>query len=166
MQTTTENKLALFQHTQPDLIEGLFTKEKANDAGKVTSLTLALETRKTVAKRLGVAPNKENADKIDAEILRMKDTLKMAGIGEIAKLAASPEWTGSAFRISTNKSGSKTRATFALETVNRLGHRISDEQLVKALANLSEEQQLAMIEKADAFKRTLQPAVELAEVEA
>ena len=165
MSTNTNKTLALFQFTQPDLIGGLKPATKANDAGKVTSIVLSLETRKVVAARLGLTMNKDNAAQIDAEILRMKDTLKTAAIGEMAKLASDPNWTGGSFRVSQSKSG-QTRATMSLVSVNRSTNTVSEDQLVKALMNLSEDQQVALMEKAEAAKKLLSPATELETVEA
>jgi hypothetical protein len=166
MQTQTvsaeNSQLALFNMTSPALPSSIGTKVGKNkDTGAVTSISLSLETRKLVATRLKLTDNADNRDTITAEIIKMKDAVKMAGIGEIAKLAASPNWTGAAFRISTNKKGDKQKASFTLETVNRTGHKVSSEQLVKALASMSEEQRLEVLDKADAAGRALGKIVEL-----
>jgi hypothetical protein len=164
-QTTADpaaQTLELFTLTTPELPSGIGSRVNKNGAGRILSINITLETRKLVAARLGVTMNKENAPKIDAAILKMKDAVKMAGIGEIAKLAANPNWTGAAFKMSVSKSG-KQRATFSLESVNRLGHTVSEDQLVKALASMSEEQQIDIMEKADAAKRELGQAIELAD---
>lgn len=162
MQTQTQNnQLALFNMTSPALPASIGTKVNKNDAGAITSISLSLETRKNVAKRLGLTDNADNRDTITAEIIKMKDAVKMAGIGEIAKLASSPNWTGAAFRISTNKKGDKQKASFTLETINRSGHKVTDEQLVKALASLTEDQQVALMERAEVAKRTMGAALEL-----
>ncbi len=153
-QANSKKDLVLFQFTQPDLMDGLFIADKKNDAGVTTSFTLSQENRKAVAKRLGLTMNKDNASQIDKEILRMKDALKTAAFGEFAKLATDPNWTGGAFRIAQSKNGQR-RATLSLVTVNRSGHTLTEEQLVKALANLSEDEQVALMEKSEAFKRGL-----------
>lgn len=153
-QQANDESLVLFQFTQPDLMDGLFVADKKNEAGVTTSFTLQQENRKAVAKRMNLTMNKDNAPKIDAEIIRMKDALKSAAFGEFAKLATDPNWTGGSFRIAQNKNGSR-KATLSLVTVNRSGHTISEEQLVKALANMSEDEQVALMEKSEAFKRGL-----------
>lgn len=162
MQTQqTNNQLALFTLTSPALPASIGTKVNKNDAGNITSLSLSLENRKTIAKRINLTDNSENRDTITTEILKMKDAVKMAGIGEIAKLAASPNWTGAAFRISTNKKGDKQKASFTLETVNRSGHKVTEDQIVKALSMMTEDQQVEIMEKAERVQRTMGKAIEL-----
>lgn len=152
----TDSQLALFTLTSPALPASIGSKVGTNkETGQITSISLSLENRKAIAKRLNLTDNAENRDTITAEIIKMKDAVKMAGIGEIAKLAASPNWTGAAFRISTNKKGDKQKASFTLETVNRSGHKVTEEQLVKALASMTEDQQVALMEKAERIQRGL-----------
>lgn len=162
MQTqNTNGQLALFTITSPSLPSSVSTKVKQNEDGRVTSLSLVMETRKLVAKRLGLTDNADNRETITAEILKMKDAVKVAGIGEIVKLAASDNWTGAAYRISTNKKGDKQKATFTLESVNRTGHKVTRDELVKALAAMNEDEQVEIMEQAERAARTLGKAIEL-----
>jgi hypothetical protein len=157
--------LELFTLTTPELPSGIKMVDKANDKGAVTSIRVTLENRKAIAARLGITSNAENADKITAELLKLKDAVKTAGFGEMAKLATSPNWTGAAFSISTNKKGNKQKATFSLESVNRLGYTATPEQLEKALATMSPEQVKALLEKAASLKASLAAPTELVELE-
>jgi hypothetical protein len=158
--------LELFTLTTPSLPTGLALKDKTNDKGAVTSIRVTLENRKAIATRLGITNNTENADKITAELLKLKDAVKTAGFGEMAKLATSPNWTGAAFSISTNKKGNKQKATFSLESVNRLGYTATPEQLEKAIASMTPEQVKALLEKAETLKRDMGAVVELKELPA
>lgn len=166
MQTqNTNGQLALWSLTSPELPGSISTKVKMNaDNTKASSISLVMETRKIVAKRLGLTDNADNRETISAEILKMKDALKMAGIGEIAKLAASDNWTGAAYRITQNKKGDKQKATFTLESVNRTGHKVTRDELVKALAAMNEDEQVEIMEQAEAAARTLGKAIELVDV--
>ncbi len=156
----TKQQLALFQFTSPNLVDGMTESAKKNESGRVTSLSLSLETRKAVAKRLGLTANKDNAQVIDNEVLRLKDNLKKMALGEFVKLATDPNWTGGTFRVSQAKNGQK-RATMSLVTVARASHNISEEQLVKALAMMSEDQQVALMERAEGFKKSLSEPTEV-----
>lgn len=162
MQTQTKNNgLELFTLTQPSLIDGLVTKPgKPNDAGKVLSLSLVAETRKAVAARLGLVANADNAEAIDREMLRQRDNMSVAGFGEVAKAIASGNWTGKSFKVMTNKAGTETSMAFAIKTANRNRHRITEEQLVKALSSLTSDQIAALELKAEAARAMLAPATE------
>ena len=147
----TKTDLALFQFTQPDLLDGMSGVSKQTESGS-RSITLTLETRKAVAARLGLTMNKDNAAAIDTEILRMKDAMKTVGIAEVVKAASSPNWTGGALKISQNKAGDKSRMTISLVSVNRNGHKLSEEQIVKAMAGLTDEQLTAYMARAEELK--------------
>jgi len=115
---------------------------------------LVLETRKLVAERLGLGrPNKDNAHLIDAEIDRMKAAGKKMMAGEAARLFADDNWTFAAMGVSQAKSG-KQRASFALETkLPPKAFEVTHEQLVKALAKLSEDEQVKAMEEAESLNR-------------
>ncbi len=150
MQTETKTQLSLFNLTKPELVDGLMTKlGKPNEKGQVLSVSLVAETRKAVADRMGLVNNDENRELIDKEMLRQRDNLSVSGFGEVAKAVASGNWTGKSFRVSTNKKGTETTMAFALKTVNRNAHRVSEEQLVKALASMNRDQIAALELKAE-----------------
>jgi hypothetical protein len=155
----TKKELALFQFTQPDLLDGMGATQKESTNG-AKSITLTLESRKLVAARLGLTPNKDNAERIDAEILRMKDAMKTVGIAEMVKMSTSQNWTGGALRISQNKAGDKQRATFTMVSVDRTGRKLSEEQIVKALASMTDEQRTAILGKAET-QQAGEPAIEM-----
>lgn len=171
------NQVALFTFTQPELMAGIGTVAKKNgvvvDAIGLTaeqdkdsvSLTLKLDNRKAVADRLGLKLNKDNASRIDAELLRMKDVLKKAAIGEMVKLATDPNWTGGSYRLAQMKNGTQ-RATMSMVSVNRNAGRLSAEDLAKALASLTEDEQVAIMERAEAMAKLLTPAIEVDEAKA
>lgn len=143
----TNNELALFTLTTPTLDTGLNTFKKINDAGAVVSMKLVLEKRKEVAARLGLTSNKGNAPAIDTEINRVKDAFKAVAVGEFMKAAASDMWTGSGFGITRNKAG-KSRMSMSIESRVKVNHTVSDDQLAKALAGLSDDQVKALLLKA------------------
>lgn len=163
MQTQVRNnELELFTLTKPSIIDGLSTRPgKPNDKGQILSLSLVAETRKAVAARLGLVANAENAETIDKEMLRQRDNLSVSGFGEVAKAVASGNWTGKSFKVSTNKSGTETSMAFAIKTVNRNRHRITEDQLVKALSSLTSDQIAALELKAEAARASLGEIVEL-----
>jgi hypothetical protein len=166
MKQQTSKQVALFG-TQPELLAGLHLVGKKNGAdiqvaGAIPAVAgedkvqvkLVLETRKIVAERLGLGrPNKDNAHLIDAEIDRMKAAGKKMMAGEVARLMADENWTFSAMGVSQAKSG-KQRAAFALETkLPPKAFEVTREQLVKALARLSEDEQTAALEEAESLAR-------------
>lgn len=151
---TTQN-LELFQFTQPpEQFPAGMTTTKLDATGKPVSITLALERRKDAASRLGLK-GKDNAATLSSALLGISDRMKESALGEFVKLGASPEWTGGRFTLRQAKNGSK-RATLTLVSVNRNTHTVSEDQLVKALAMLSEDEQIALLEKATAQQK--QPA--------
>lgn len=162
------NQQVLFTLTEPELPSvGVITKENRNDKNRLTGIVLAPQSRKIVAAGLNLTMNKDNAAAIDQQMLRAKDAIKTAGIGEIAKLAASPNWTGAKFSMAFGKNGKK-KATFALESVSRDGGKVSEDQLVKALAGLSDDAMNVLLQKAEEAKVNMfnaaKPVTELAEV--
>ena len=164
MQTNTNTQLALFQMISPSLPEGIGQKPKINDKGRVTSIRVTLENRKAIAARLGIENNKENADTITAELLKMTDAVRNNGFAEIAKLALSPNWTGAGFSVSVNKKG-KQKATFSMQSVDRLGLKATPEQCEKAIASMTAAQVKTMLERGAALKKSLEAAVELETLE-
>ncbi len=148
-----ETQIALFNLTTPELstVVGLAQKQKLNDKNELVGITLSLEKRKDAAKRFGLV-GKTNVDALNKVLLGLSDKIKEASIGEFAQMAASPEWTGSRMSVSVNKSGVK-RATMSLVSVNRQSHKVTPEQLAEALASMSEEQQIAIMEKAEDIQK-------------
>lgn len=144
-------ELTLFQYTQPSLLPGLNLVPKKGEAGNTVGLTLSLMKRKEIAKLAGL-PNK--GDRLEKHLLELSDAIKTASIGEMAKLASDPNWTGATFRISQSKNG-KQRATMSLVTANRETKSITREQLAKALAAMSEDEKVTILDEAEALKRTL-----------
>lgn len=173
MEATNKN-LVLFQYEQPELVAGLGVKTVKNgvvvpvnsslgelEKGKDTaSMILTIDNRKAVAKRLGIVMNKENAGRIDSEILRMKDNFMKVAVADLIKRAVSGEYTGASYRVSQAKQG-KQKVALSLERVNRTAHSVSDEQFVKALASMTPEQLAEMQKKAEELKEASKPAVEL-----
>lgn len=162
MQTQEKTQLALFSLTEPKLVDGLITKlGKPNDKGQILSVSLVAETRKAVAERMDLVNNDENREAIDKEMLRQRDNLSVSGFGEVAKAVASGNWTGKSFRVSTNKKGTETTMAFALKTVNRNAHRVSEEQLVKALASMNKDQVAALELKAEQARGMAKGTIDL-----
>ena len=154
MNTTNETTLELFQFTKPaDQFPSGMTTMKRSDNGSV-AVTLALEKRKDAAKRLNLT-GKANANALTSALLGLSDKMKAAATGEFVKLAASDEWTGGRFVVRQSKNGQK-RATLSLVSVQRQA-AISQEDVVKALASMTEDQQVAILEKAEELARTKRP---------
>ena len=154
MNTTNETTLELFQFTKPaDQFPSGMTTMKRSDNGSV-AVTLALEKRKDAAKRLNLT-GKANANALTSALLGLSDKMKAAATGEFVKLAASDEWTGGRFVVRQSKNGQK-RATLSLVSVQRQA-QISQEDVVKALASMTEDQQVAILEKAEELARTKRP---------
>ena len=154
MNTTNETTLELFQFTKPaDQFPAGMTTMKRSDNGSV-AVTLALEKRKDAAKRLNLT-GKANANALTSALLGLSDKLKAAATGEFVKLAASDEWTGGRFVVRQSKNGGK-RATLSLVSVQRQA-QISQDDVVKALASMTEDQQVAILEKAEELARTKRP---------
>ena len=167
----TNKTVALFGETQPELMAGIGLVAKKNGVqveafGQIPAIAgedrvqikLVLETRSLIAARLGLGkPNKDNAHLIDAEVERMKDAGKKMMAVEAARLFADPNWTFSGMGVNQAKSG-KQRAMLALETrLPAKSFEVTPEQLVKALSKLSEDEQVALMEKAEAAKKGLEP---------
>lgn len=149
MSTNTETGLALFTLTQPDLtgIVGFKQTERKNNENTVVGMTLTLEGKKDAAKRLG---KPQKSSEVTEELLRLGNRIKEIGVAEVLKMAASPEWTGANVRVTKNKAGVKR---FALALVSVPDKRqLTKEQLAKALATMSEEEQIAVMEQAEAIK--------------
>ena len=142
----TNNTLELFQFTQPTVpTEGFVQKTRQNADKQVVGLSLTLESRRDMAKRLQL-PTKSSA--LDEQILATSNRIKEIGIGEALKMAASPEWTGARVAVTRNKAGVK-RFTLALMSVADK-RTVTKEQLVKALAGMTEDEQVAILEEAEA----------------
>jgi hypothetical protein len=151
MNTTTETTLELFQFTKPESQFPVgMTTSKQYENGSL-SVTMALEKRKDAAKRLGLTGNA-----LTSALLGLSDKMKAAATGEFVKLAASDEWTGGRFVVRQSKNGQKKRATLSLVSVQRQA-QISQEDVVKALASMTEDQQVAILEKAEELARTKRP---------
>lgn len=147
--TTNNKQLALFTFTAPVLLPGLNLTEKKGENGATLSMMLSLDKRKEIKRA-----TQKDGDALTAHILGLSDVIKQHGIGEFAKLAASEDWTGGNFKITESKSG-KRRATMSLVSVNREAKSISQDQLAKALANMSEDEQIKLMEMAEALKATM-----------
>ena len=153
------NQLALFTLTQPTLADGMKLGTKlAEDGQTVVSMSLSLDKRKSVAELLNLK-GKGNADKLTTELLKLSDGLKEAALGEFVKMGTSQDWTGGRFAIRQSKSGKRT-ATMTLVSANREGRVITDEELAKALSRKSEDEQVAIMERAELMKAPAAPAIE------
>lgn len=142
--STAPMTLELFQFTQPAFPDNLLKPGSRKDsAGKVTGLSLTVESRKTVAKSIG-QPSKSRAV-VDA-MMGASDAIKKASLDEVMKIAASPDWTGGAVRVSIAKNGTR-RATFAFKTCER-GPNISKEQLAAVLSKMTDEEQTEILNAA------------------
>ena len=159
---STENKnavrtdaLELFSKQELDF--AMFkTGERKNDDGRVAGLSLTVHGKKQVAKDLGVTIKDPRV--LDA-ILKASDRLKVASIEKMAQIAASQDWTGKAARTSISKDGTLT-ATFAFKTVKR-GPSITKDELVKALAAMSDEEQNDILNMAVSMQQESGPALEV-----
>ena len=169
-----QKSIVLFKYEQPDLIAGLGMKSVKNgqvvpavsvldaEVGKDSAaIILTMDNRKAVAKRLGVVMNKENGAKIDSEILRMKDDFMKVAATDMIKRVMSGDYTGASYRV-TQAKGGKQKVAMSIERVDRGAHDISDEQVVKALANMTPEQRAKMEQKAtEAANERRNPVIEL-----
>lgn len=145
----TNNTLELFQFTQPGTLDvGFVQKTRQNADKQVVGLSLTLESRRDMAKRLQL-PTKSSA--LDEAILATSNRIKEIGIGEALKMAASPEWTGARVAVTRNKAGVK-RFTLALMSVADK-RTVSREQIVKALAGMTEDEQIRAMEEAEALAK-------------
>lgn len=149
-------KMQLFVMTQPDLVSGLFTRETLankelpkSDTNGVRAAQLVAESRKAIAKRLGVSNTAENKTAIDAELLKAQDQLMKLAVTEMSKRALSGEWTGKAVRVSTNKKNTEQTFTVSLKTCDRIGSLPTKEQVIKYLSTLSEDEQVEVSELAE-----------------
>lgn len=149
MTTNNSNQLALFTFTAPTLLPGLNLKEKKGENGATISMMLTLDARKDIKKA-----TRKDGDALAEHILGLSDTIKSHGIGEFAKLAASADWTGGNFKITESKSG-KRRATMSLVSVNREAKQVSQEQVAKALASMTDAQVAALLEQAANIQKQL-----------
>jgi len=146
-------QISLFNFTAPELSLGIVSKVRLQDPkaaegekNPVVGMSLTIEKRKDLAKRLGLNTKTDSAQ-IDAAILALTDKVKEAAIGEFAQMAASPDWTGGRLTKRVSKSG-KVTATMNLVSCTRQTHTISREQLVEAMRQLKEDEQLAIVEAA------------------
>jgi hypothetical protein len=150
--------LVLFQYTQPEMFDGLVTNRKLQDGtnpqSPTVALSLTLESRKATRERLKLG-GRDNIEKLDRTRLELSDALKSATLGEFVKRASDPFWTGGRLSISQSKSGKQTMS-IKVVSAERGGHIVSQEQLVKALAKMSEDEQIALMEKAEELKRGLE----------
>lgn len=151
---TLGNTLELFQFTKPsEQFPAGMTSLKRSENGSV-AVTLSLEKRKYAARRLGLL-GKANNNALNAAMLGLSDKLKIAATGEFVKLAASEDWTGGRFVIRQSKNGAK-RATLSLVSVQRQA-KISQEDVVKALASMTDEEQTAILNRAVELQQAKQP---------
>jgi len=145
MNTNNNKTLELFQFTTPNVpTTGFVQKQRLNADKELVGLSLTLESRRDASKRLNL-PAKSAA--LDEQILATSNRIKEIGIGEALKMAASPEWTGARVAVTRNKSGVK-RFTLALMSVADK-RTVSREQIVKALAEMTEDEQIAVMEQAE-----------------
>ena len=152
-------ELELFQFTRPDFgaVAGhLKPVSRKNDAGKVVGLSLTIESRKIIAKDIK-EPSKSS--KVTDAILAASDSMKRAALQDVAQIVASPDWTGAGVRVSVAKNGTR-RASFVFKTVNR-GPVITKDELVKALAAMSDEEQNDILNMAVSMQQESAPAVEV-----
>lgn len=147
--TANNGQLVLF--SQPKAVEDLTGNikqgQRKNDAGEVTGLTISLESRKVVAKALGV---KQKSSAVTEALLKTSDAIKQASMREVVVLASAPEWTGGSVRVTRSKNG-VVRKTFAFNTVDRQPG-IKKDDIAAALASMTEDEQIAVYEKAEAIK--------------
>ncbi len=156
-----ETQIALFSLTTPAISTGLQQKQKLNDKQELVGITLSLEKRKDIAKRMGLPTKGAGSEQLDKVLLGLSDKIKEASIGEFAQMAASPDWTGSRMSVSVNKAGVK-RATMSLVSVNRQSHKVTPEQLTEALAAMTPEARETLMAAA---KQLAAPVTDLEELE-
>jgi hypothetical protein len=149
MSTNTNKALTLFQLTQPSF-EGLLgfkQTERINNENDVVGLTLTVEGISDTAKRLGVT--RKDPKVADARIA-LTNKIKEVGVSEAIKMLADPGWTGANIKSTVNQKGIKR---FALALISVPDSRaISRENMAKELAKMSEDEQTAIMEEAEAIK--------------
>ena len=149
-------ELELFQFTKPDfgpVAANIKPGSRKNAEGKVTGLSLSVESRKTVAKALDL-PTKDS--RVTEAILATTDAMKQAALQEVIRIASSPEWTAASIRASVDKNGTR-KAGFTFKTVDRTA--VPREQLVRAMSMLSDDEKMAIIEAAEALRKDSQAIV-------
>lgn len=158
MSTNAEKGLTLFQLTQPSF-EGLLgfkQTERKNNENATIGLTLTIEGVSDTAKRLGLT--QKNPLVADAR-RKVADKIKEVGVTEAVKMLGSPEWTGANIKTTVNKKGIKR---FALALISVPDQRaVTRETMVKELAKMSEDEQVAIMEEAESYKAEKVPAIEV-----
>lgn len=157
---------------QPDLMAGLNVKstlaDKDDANSALRSVAVNASSKKAIALSLGIANNKENSDRIEAEGLKRNDQLMQLAVKELVSRATSGEWTGKLAKISTNKKGSEQTFTVSLKSCNRLGILPSREQVIKYLARnaKTDDEQVAILDEAAAVAAEGKSPIDLKVVEA
>jgi hypothetical protein len=144
-------ELTLFQYTQPELMTGLTTQTRKNEAGQPIAISLTLLKRKEVAQKYGLQVKGEATT---AKLLQLSDVMKQTAVAEFVKMAASNDFTGAGMTVRQLKDG-RIKVNAGLVSVNRETKTITAEQLTKALAAMSEDEQIALMEKAEQLKRAI-----------
>jgi hypothetical protein len=152
-------ELTLFNYTQPELMPGLTTKTRNNEAGQPIAVSLTLLKRKDVAKAYGLqVKGQATSDKL----VELSDAMKQTAVAEFTKMAASNDFTGAGMTVRKLKDG-RMKVTAGLVSINRETKSISPEQLAKALAGMTEDQRIELIEAAEELAKS---PVEVASVPA
>jgi hypothetical protein len=137
----TEVTLELWQLSQPvQFPRGMVTTKAYDNGSQVAGL--ALGKRKEMGAALNLT-GKENADKLNVALLELSDRIKVAGMAEFGKLAASNEWTGKRFAIRQDKKGNRT-ATMVLKSVKRTTE-VTVDQMAASLAKMTPAQREATL---------------------
>lgn len=157
------SQIALFTtQVEDSMFAGLVTRETLankdiakSETNAVKSARVVAESKKAIALRLGIANTKENAGRIESEMLKSTDRLAQLALKELVARQQDSGWTGKSVSISKNKKGTEQTFTVSLKSCDRIGILPTAEQAAKFLATLSEDQQVALMEQAETLKREL-----------
>lgn len=139
----TEVTLELWQFSPPaQFAPGMVTTKRYDNGSMVAGLALA--KRKDMAVSLGLK-GKDNKTALDAELLKLSDRIKEAGMAEFAKLASSADWTGKRFQIRQDKNGGKT-ATMVIKSVKR-SSEVTVDQMSASLAKMTPAERKACLDR-------------------
>lgn len=147
--------MELFQFTNPatsGLKETLTVKQRVNGAGEIVGLTMALDKRKAVAGRMGLAVKDA---KVTEACRAATDTLLQIGLAEISMAASKGTLTGARLTRSKSKGGQR----IVLAAVTPEIRTVSQAQMEVAFASLSETEKQAFLAKVSALKESARPAV-------
>lgn len=151
--THMNKELTLFQYTQPDLLPGMTSRLRTDNGlptGNPIAITLTLMKRKEIAKAYGL---EVKGQKTTDKILDLTDAMKQQIGREFGALIASRETTGVGMTARKLANGT-IKYTAAIVSVDRKDPReLSDEQVARYLASKSEDEQVAILEKAEALNK-------------